>query len=93
MRDPNWQNPYTLVPNTAGNFTFWPASVNAETASDHKIFEYSMKVEAPDYEPITHFFKVTATSKALSSIAFSMERTFKLPDLYLFPPGEGKQDG
>lgn len=93
MRDPNWQNPYTLVPNTAGNFTFWPAPVNAEAANEHKTFEYSMKVEAPDYEPITHFFKLTAMSKARSSVAFSMERTFKLPDLYLFPPGEAEQNG
>ncbi|MDR0475455.1 MAG: late competence development ComFB family protein [Treponema sp.] len=92
MKDHNWQNPYTLVQSTAGHFTFWPEPVSAETPDDQKMFEYSMRVEASEYESITHFFKVTATSKALASTAFSMERTYKLPDLYLFPPDQAELD-
>jgi len=92
MKDQNWQNPYTLVSNTAGSFTFWAMPIPAETADDHKIFEYSIIVEAPEYETLTHFFEIPVVSQVQSTISFSIERTFKLPDLYLFPPGGTDQD-
>ena len=93
MKDHNWQNPYTLVSNTAGSYTFWPMPIPADTENDHKIFEYSIMIEAPDYETISHFFKIPVISQVQSTISFSMERTFKLPDLYMFPPGEAEQNG
>jgi competence protein ComFB len=93
MKDHNWQNPYTLVSNTAGSYTFWPMPVKAKKADDHRIFEYLLMVEAPNYEPITHYFKVPVVSQMQSAASFSIERTFKLPDLYMFPPGEPEQNG
>jgi competence protein ComFB len=93
MKDHNWQNPYTLVSNTAGSYTFWPMPVKAKKADDHKIFEYSIVVEAPSYETITHYFKIPVVSQMQSSVSFSIERTFKLPDIYMFPPGEAEQNG
>ncbi|MDR1586482.1 MAG: late competence development ComFB family protein [Treponema sp.] len=87
MKDYNWQNPYTLVSNTEGTFTFWPNSIPAEAADIHKIFEYLVKIETSDYEPLTHFFKIPVISEVQSAVSYSMGRTFKLPDLYLFPPG------
>ena len=93
MRDHNWQNPYTLVSNTAGTFTFWPAPVEADHIDDHKIFEFLVKAEAPQYETLTHFFKVPVVSMMLSAVSFSIDRTFKLPDIYVFPPGEAEQNG
>jgi len=92
MKDHNWQNPYTLISNTAGSFTFWPKPIAAETADDHKLFEYSMIVEAPEYDTITHFFKIPVISQIQSTAPFSIERTFKLPDIYMFPPGEDEQN-
>jgi competence protein ComFB len=91
MKDNNWQNPYTLVSNTEGTFTFWPNSVPAESENLHKIFEYSIKIEAPDFETLNHFFKIPVISEIQSASSFSMGRTFKLPDLYMFPPGS--EDG
>ena len=92
MKNRNWQNPYTLVANTAGSYTFWPIPVKADKANDHKIFEYSLTVEAPEYETLIHHFKVPAISLEQSTVPFSIERTFKLPDMYMFPPGEAEQD-
>jgi len=92
MKDHNWQNPYTLVSNTAGSYTFWAMPVPAEIADDHKNFEYSIIIEAPDYETLTHFFKIPVVSQVQLPLSFSIERTFKLPDLYMFPPGESDQD-
>jgi competence protein ComFB len=93
MKDANWQNPYNLIPNTMGTFTFWPISIPAEKINIHKIFEYSVKVEALGFEILHHFFKVPAVSEFQTIDSFSLGRTFKLPDLYLFPlGGEGYED-
>lgn len=93
MRNFNWQNPYTLISNTPGTYTFWPAPVSAEIADIHKTFEYSLKIECPDYDPLVHSFKIPAVSKIQTVSSYSLDRTFKLPDLYLFPPGEAEQNG
>jgi competence protein ComFB len=94
MRNQNWQNPFTLIANTPGAFTFWPAPVPAETVGIHRLFEYSLRVESSQYEILTHFFKVaTVSSLATVHTSYAQDRTFKLPDLYLFPPGEAEQNG
>jgi len=85
MRNRNWQNPFTLISNTPGSFSFWPAPVDASAVDINRVFEYSIKVEASQYETLTHFFKVPSVSILQSP---HVEKTFKLPDLYLFPPGE-----
>jgi competence protein ComFB len=93
MRNHNWQNPYILVSNTPGAFNFWPAPVSAEASDIHKVFEYSLKIESSEYEPLTHFFKIPTVSKMQVPFSYSLDRTFKLPDLYMFPPGEAEQNG
>ncbi|MCL2762507.1 MAG: late competence development ComFB family protein [Treponema sp.] len=94
MRNRNWQNPFTLITNTPGAFTFWPAPVPTEAIEMHRIFEFSLKVESPQYEPMIHFFKIPTVSTIITAhSSYSTDRTFKLPDLYLFPPGEAEQNG
>jgi competence protein ComFB len=94
MRNQNWQNPFTLIANTPGTFTFWPAPIPADAVDIHRIFKYSIKIESPQYETLTHFFKVpTISSNQSIHNSLSLERTFKLPDLYLFHPGEAEQNG
>jgi competence protein ComFB len=93
MRNTNWQNPYTLVANTPGTFTFWPAPVPAAMVDMHHIFEYSITIESPKYDTLTHFFKIPTVSTFQVEPTYFMNRTFKLPDLYLFSPGEAEQNG
>jgi competence protein ComFB len=88
MKNRNWQNPCTLTSNTQGTFTFWPESIPAKEAGSRKNFEYSVKIEVPGFETMTHFFQIPVISEMNDVESFSMDRTFKLPDLYLFPPGE-----
>jgi len=88
MRNRNWQNPFTLVSKTPGTYTFWPDFVPAEAADTNRLFDYFLKVEDPQYETITHHFKVPVVSELPS--AQTSIKTFKLPDLYLFPPGEAE---
>jgi competence protein ComFB len=91
MKDVSWQNPFIVVPNTEGTFTFWPTSIPVEAANIHRVFAYSVKVEAPNLDPLTHFFTIPVTSEAQSAEAYSLNRSFTLPDLYLFPPGGGEE--
>jgi competence protein ComFB len=93
MKDSNWQNPYNLVSNTGGTFTFWPGPVPAQAPDERKSFEYSIRVESADFETLHHFFKIPVISEVETSSSFNLGRTFKLPDLYMFPPGEAEQNG
>lgn len=92
MKDKNWQNPYTLVRNTKGTFTFWPDSVPAEKENIRRIFQYAIKVEVPGMEPLHHFFQIPVTSESKYVRSFSINRTFKIQDLYMFPLGSDEGD-
>ncbi|MDR1863908.1 MAG: late competence development ComFB family protein [Treponema sp.] len=93
MKDSNWENPYNLVSHTEGTFTFWPCPVPAMAPEERKSFEYSIRVESPDFELLHHFFTIPVVSEILASSSLSLRRAFKLPDLYMFPPGEAEQNG
>ena len=93
MKDGNWQNPCCIISKNEGNYSFWPAADIASGADKHKIFEYTLRVSAPDFETMTHFFKIPVASEIQTAGSFTLERTFKLPDLYLFPPGEAEKNG
>jgi competence protein ComFB len=90
MKDKNWQNPYTLIASTGGTFTFWPKPAPTEKADTSGTFEYTIRIAAPDFAELNHAFTISAISELVST-TFSLSRTFKLPDLYLFPPGEEKE--
>jgi competence protein ComFB len=89
MKDTNWQNPYNLIPNTNGIFTFWPDPVKAEKSGVANTFQYMIKISGVNFEELSHSFTIPVISEESVS-PFSMTRTFKIPDLYLFPPGEEK---
>jgi len=92
MRNNNWQNPYTMVSSTPGAFSFWPAPVPADNTDISKEFTYSLRVNSPDYETLVHFFNISSISKFHTPHSYTLNRTFKLPDLYIFPPGEAEQN-
>ena len=93
MRNNNWQNPFTMIPSTPGAFSFWPEPVIAETPDTNKEFKFSLRVDSPNYEPMIHFFNISSISKFHNPHSYALNRTFKLPDLYIFPPGEAEQNG
>ncbi|MCL2318888.1 MAG: late competence development ComFB family protein [Treponema sp.] len=93
MKDGNWQNPYHIISNTEGSFSFWPLADAASGVNKHKIFEYTLRLSAPGFETLTHFFKIPVASEIQKAGSFTLQRTFKLPDLYMFPPGEAEQNG
>jgi competence protein ComFB len=92
MRNNNWQNPYSMVPSTPGAFSFWPAPITADAPEATKEFKFSIRIVSADYEPLSHFFTISASSKFHNPQSYALNRTFKLPDLYLFPPGEAEMN-
>jgi len=93
MRNNNWQNPYTMIPSTPGAFSFWPEPVIADTPETSKEFKFSLRINSPDYETMNHFFNISSISKFHNPHSYALNRTFKLPDLYIFPPGDPEQNG
>jgi competence protein ComFB len=89
MKSKNWQNPFALIPNTNGAFTFLPKPVPTPRIDTRGNFQYTVKIVSSDFSELSHVFSVPVISEQTSS-TFSLSRTFKLPDLYLFPPGEEK---
>ena len=92
MKDGNWHNPYYLVSNAEGTFSFWPASARAAKLDEHSIFSFTLRVSSPEFETLNHFFKIPVASETQTASSFSLERTFKLPDLYMFLPGEAEKN-
>jgi len=93
MRNSNWQNPFTMVIGTPGAFSFWPAPIIADIPDSTKEFQFSLRVSSPDFEQLRHYFSIPAISKFHNPQSYALNRTFKLPDLYLFPPGEAEING
>lgn len=91
MMDANWQNPFRLVPNTAGTFTFWPRCVPAAAVGEERRFAFTVIARASGFEDLRHFFEIAVTAEREPTASFSTQRTHKLPDLYVFPPG-GEED-
>jgi competence protein ComFB len=88
MVDNNWQNPYHLVEYTEGTFSFWPSPIPAEEVNVYKLFEFFIRINTLGFDEFKYFFKIPVKSEQKNISTFSRDRTFKLPDVYLFPPGE-----
>ncbi len=92
MLDPNWQNPSVLAGATEGSFIFWPRPQPVARGTGERKFVFEVKVEVPGLEGISHFVELDVTPERNPRLDFSLQRVHKVPDLYLFPPGEGEQD-
>jgi len=88
MLNPNWQNPYRLVESSAGTFSFWPAPIQAREEGIALNYGFMVTVSAPGFEELRYGFEIPLVSERNVMGEFSMERTHKLQDLYLFPPSD-----
>ncbi len=85
MMDLNWQNPCSLVKNTAGTYIFWPYPEVAEEPGAKKTFSFRVFVQVAGFEDLSHYFELELISETSVVDQFSIQRAHKLPDLYLFP--------
>ncbi len=92
MVDPNWQNPFILAGATGGTFIFWPSSIAASTKDAEKKFGFEIKVEVPGLEALSHYVEIDVASEPSMRLDFSLQRVYKIPDLYLFPSDQSDED-
>jgi len=83
--DPNWQNPYRLVVNTAGTYLFWPHPLSAQPGETSRGFEFEVRVDEPEYEPLRYVFSVTVHAEEEFINFVNTKASTRLKDLYLFP--------
>jgi competence protein ComFB len=92
MVDPNWQNPFVLAGATGGTFIFWPRPQQASRGDGEKNFVFEVKVEVPGLESLSHYIEVDIEPERNMRLDFSLQRVLKVPDLYLFPEGQGDEE-
>ncbi|HTX72695.1 MAG TPA: late competence development ComFB family protein [Rectinemataceae bacterium] len=92
MVDPNWQNPFILAGATAGTFIFWPRPLPSPVGEGERTWTFEIRVEAPGFDPLSHFAELELTPERVTRTDFSLQRVQKIPDLYLFPEGEPEQN-
>jgi competence protein ComFB len=92
MVDPNWQNPFILAGATGGTFIFWPRTIAASPEEGERKFIFEVKVDVPALEGLSHFVEITIAPERSARLDFSLQRVHKVPDLYLFPQGQGDED-
>jgi competence protein ComFB len=92
MLDPNWQNPFVLAGATGGTFIFWPKPKAAEPGAEERKFVFEIKVEVPSLEGLSHYVELNLSPERSVRLDFSLQRVYKIPDLYLFPVGQDEED-
>jgi competence protein ComFB len=85
MMDSNWLNPYPLVSNTGGTFTFWPFPVSASSVGETRSFSFTISASPAGFEPLSHFVEYTVQAEFRSICQLSMQTVHRLQDLYVFP--------
>jgi competence protein ComFB len=85
VTDPNWQNPYHLVLNTAGTYLFWPHPQEAQAGETSRTIELELRVDDPRYETLRYFFTLTASADDEFVDFVNTTASTRLKDLYLFP--------
>lgn len=85
MVDSNWQNPYTIVRNTAGIFSFWPYPQVSEASSLKKSYEFELQVENTGFETLRHYFELAVESREGFLNLSGGDKIFTVKDLYLNP--------
>lgn len=84
MMDSNWLNPYPLVSNTGGTFTFWPFPVGASSIGETRAFSFTINASPAGFEPLSHYVEFTVQAEARPICQLSMQTVHRLPDLYVF---------
>jgi competence protein ComFB len=92
MVDPNWQNPFVLANATGGTFIFWPKPRPAAPGEGEKKFVFEVKVDVPGLEGLSHYVEIDIAPERSMRLDFSLQRVHKVPDLYLFPEGQGDEE-
>jgi competence protein ComFB len=92
MVDPNWQNPFVLAGATGGTYIFWPSPIAASAQEGERKFVFEIKVEVPGFDLVSHYVEIDLSPERSMRMDFSLQRVHKVPDIYLFPEGQGEDE-
>lgn len=84
MVDLTWSNPFTTVKSTKGTYSFWVKSEKSKKAGESKVFNFSLEITAPGYEPLIHHFEIPVTSEKSARNELDSTYSLKMNDLVLF---------
>ncbi len=88
MIDPGWMNPFHIVDETQGNFLFWPYPKQTGKENKREVFDFELVVEETEqYDELYHYFSLELESENFFIDSVHLQRSTKIPDLYLFPKG------
>ena len=85
MFDITWQNPYIVTNATNGTFAFWVESIKSNAIDKTEIFNFSVTIEAEQYETTKYAFPIEITSDDIHNKVPQTASKYRLDDLYLFP--------
>jgi competence protein ComFB len=84
MIDRSWPNPYFVVRSTRGSFSFWPKPVKAIRKGERRDFCLEIIADSEGFQTTRHFIELQLTAVEEYCTTFSMERSHKVENLYLF---------
>lgn len=87
MIDQTWSNPAQTYFSTKGTYSFNVQPEVASNENETKQFEFSVTIDAKDYESISYAFSVPLKSEFLKKSHGLSLYSLKIQDLFLFPKG------
>lgn len=87
MIDQTWANPTKTYSSTKGTYSFCVKPEVAEKEDENKHFEFSLKVEAEGYDPISYAFSIPVSSEVFHQTKVFSLYSLKIQDLFLFEKG------
>jgi competence protein ComFB len=91
MVDGRWPNPYSVVGNTPGTYLFWPKPMHAPKVGTERVFEFTLEVNDPRYEPFSHYFTIPVHAEP-PQVTKSLIRDYAVNDLFLLPRDTANND-
>ena len=83
---------FVLAGGTAGAFIFWPSHVPSASVGEERSWTFEIRIEAPGFDPLSHYIELGLQSETDIRRDCSLQRVHKIPDLYLFPEGQGDEE-
>jgi Late competence development protein ComFB. len=84
MIDKTWTNPCNTYNATKGTYSFWVKPFKADGPDISRQFNFTVKVSAADYTPVTYAFDIPVVSEAENKTEANTSYSVKIQDLFLF---------
>lgn len=78
-----WENPFRLLPQVKGTYTFWHAPVATEKSGIQKDFNMVIEVRSESYEPTAKVFSITLLSENRLIDKINKENIIYIEDIFI----------